>query len=37
MLHALDNQSISPGEFCRAVCLNHLKPSQIDDLRRALG
>lgn len=37
MLHALDSQSISPGEFCRAVCLNHLKPSQIDDLRRALG
>ncbi|MCA4132047.1 ImmA/IrrE family metallo-endopeptidase [Arthrobacter sp. M4] len=37
MLHALDSQSISPGEFCRAVCLNHLKPSQIGDLRRALG
>lgn len=37
MLDVLDNQSISPGEFCRAVCLNHLKPSQIDDLRRALG
>lgn len=37
MLHALDSQSISPGEFCRAVCLNHLKPSQINDLRRALG
>lgn len=37
MLDALDSQSISPGEFCRAVCLNHLKPSQINDLRRALG
>lgn len=37
MLHALDSQSISPGEFCRAVCLNHLKPYQINDLRRALG
>ncbi|MGF4046236.1 ImmA/IrrE family metallo-endopeptidase [Paenarthrobacter nitroguajacolicus] len=37
MLHALDSQSISPGEFCRAVCLNYLKPSQIEDLRRALG
>lgn len=36
MLHALDSQSISPGEFCRAICLNHLKPSQIGDLRRAL-
>lgn len=36
MLDALDDRSISPGEFCRAVCLNHLKPSQIDDLRRAL-
>ncbi|MDR6436768.1 hypothetical protein J2790_001889 [Paenarthrobacter nicotinovorans] len=37
MLGALDGQNISPGEFCRAVCLNRLKPSQIDDLRRALG
>lgn len=37
MLHALDSQSISPGEFCRAVCLNHLQSAQIDDLRRALG
>ncbi|GGV28286.1 hypothetical protein [Paenarthrobacter nicotinovorans] len=36
MLRALDEQNISPGEFCRAVCLNRLKPSQIDDLRRAL-
>lgn len=37
MLRALDEHSITPGEFCRAVCLNHLKPHQIDDLRRAVG
>lgn len=36
MLHALDNGSISPGEFCRSVCLNRLKPQRIDDLRRAV-
>ena len=37
MLRALDMSSISPGEFCRAVCLNRLKPNQISDLRRAVG
>ncbi|WP_257479144.1 hypothetical protein [Acidipropionibacterium jensenii] len=37
MLRALDSMSISPGEFCRAVCLNHLKPSGIEGLRRAVG
>lgn len=37
MLHALDSGGISPGEFCRSVCLNHLKPARIDDLRRAVG
>lgn len=37
MLRALDQTRISPGEFCRAVCLNHLKPHQIDDLSRAVG
>ena len=37
MLNALDAQSITPGEFCRTVCLNRIKPSQIDDLRRAVG
>lgn len=37
MLDALDSESISTGEFCRSVCLNHLKPSRIDDLRRAVG
>lgn len=36
MLHALDSGSISAGEFCRSICLNHLKPSRIEDLRRAL-
>lgn len=36
MLHALDNGDISAGEFCRSICLNHLKPSQIEDLRRAV-
>jgi hypothetical protein len=37
MLRALDATNISPSEFCRTVCLNHLKPHQIDDLRRAVG
>lgn len=37
MLRALDAKSLSPGEFCRAVCLNRLKPHQIIDLRRAVG
>lgn len=36
MLQALDKQSISPGEFCRSVCLNNLKPVQIGDLKRAV-
>lgn len=36
MLHALDSGSISPGEFCRSICLNRLKPSRIDDLRRVV-
>lgn len=36
MLNALDSGTISAGEFCRAVCLNHLKPQQINDLRRAV-
>lgn len=37
MLRALDASSISPREFCRTVCLDRLKPSQIADLRRAVG
>ena len=36
MLRAVDARSIAPREFCRAVCLNYLKPHQIDDLRRAV-
>lgn len=36
MLGALDAGSISAGEFCRAVCLKHLKPHQINDLRKAV-
>ena len=37
MLHALDATTITPGEFCRSVCLNHLKPDQIGNLRKAVG
>lgn len=36
MLRALDVSSISAGDFCRAVCLDRLKPNQIVDLRRAV-
>ncbi|MBO1740504.1 hypothetical protein [Leifsonia sp. TF02-11] len=37
MLGALDQSSISPGEFCRSVCLNRLRPNQIGDLRKAIA
>jgi hypothetical protein len=37
MLIALDTSNITPREFCRTVCLDRLKPSQITDLRRAIG
>ncbi|MCK6065719.1 MULTISPECIES: hypothetical protein [Microbacterium] len=37
MLAALDTSKITRGEFCRAVCLNRLKPHQINDLRRVIG
>lgn len=37
MLTALDAQRITAGDFCRAVCLNLLKPHQINDLRRVVG
>lgn len=37
MLRALDASSLTAGEFCRVVCLKRLKPSQIDDLRRAIS
>lgn len=36
MLHALDDRTISPGDFCRQVCLNRIKPRQIEEFRRAL-
>lgn len=32
MLRALDSSNISPGEFCRAVCLNYLRLNQIGGL-----
>lgn len=37
MLGVLDASRISPGEFCRAVCLNYIRPGQINDLRKAVG
>ncbi|MGE2728973.1 ImmA/IrrE family metallo-endopeptidase [Mycolicibacterium vaccae] len=37
MLGALDSQKLSKKEFCRSVCLNHIKPSQIEDFRAALA
>lgn len=36
MIDALDRSRMSPKEFCRSVCLNHIKPAQIDDFRRAV-
>jgi hypothetical protein len=36
MLKALDSQKLSPKDFCRSVCLNHLQPAQIADFRAAL-
>ena len=36
MLEALDGGRLSRREFCRSVCLNHIKPSEIDEFRRAL-
>lgn len=37
MLRVLDAGLISQGDFCRVVCLNKLKPSQITNLREALA
>ncbi len=37
MLDALDAGKISAGAFCRTVCLNHIKPSEIHAFREALG
>lgn len=36
MLEVLDSGNISMHEFRRTVCLNKLRPDQIDDLRRAI-
>lgn len=36
MLDVLDAGKISEGDFCRIVCLRHIKPREIDDFRRAL-
>ncbi|WP_139346537.1 ImmA/IrrE family metallo-endopeptidase [Sinomonas mesophila] len=36
MLNVLEAGQISPGEFCRIVCLRHLKPHQISDFREAM-
>ena len=36
MLRAVEERRLSPGEFCRVVCLNHLKPYELSDLRAAL-
>ena len=37
MIQALDVGKVSPGDFCRAVCANKIKPHQIGDFRKALG
>lgn len=37
MLDAYDAGKLSPGTFCRSVCLKRLKPSQIEDFREALS
>jgi hypothetical protein len=37
MIQALDVGKVSPGDFCRAVCANNIKPHQIGDFRKALG
>lgn len=37
MLRALDAGRVSPGDFCRVVCANKIKPHQIRDFREALG
>lgn len=37
MLRVLDAGLVSQGDFCRVICLNKLKPSQITNLREALA
>ena len=36
MLHALDDGQLTAGEFCRVVCQNRIKPTQISDFRAAV-
>ncbi|GIG40185.1 hypothetical protein [Cellulomonas phragmiteti] len=36
MFRQLDRGAITPGEFCRVVCLNKLRPGNLDLLRAAL-
>jgi hypothetical protein len=36
MLHALDQGTVSPGDFCRIVALNKFRPPQIAEFREAL-
>ncbi|GGK89878.1 hypothetical protein JOE58_000767 [Curtobacterium luteum] len=36
MLGALDSGKITPGEFCRSVCGNRIKPYEISEFREAL-
>lgn len=36
MFDQLDRRAITPGEFCRVVCLNRIRPSDLHLLRAAL-
>lgn len=36
MLEVLDSGRISPGNFCRAVCLNKIKPAQLGEFKAGL-
>ncbi|MYV28351.1 hypothetical protein GQ649_14165 [Rhodococcus sp. DSM 6344] len=36
MFDVLDTGKLSPGQFCQAVCLNKLKPSQLNEFRVAV-
>ncbi len=36
MLGALDSRKLSAKDFCRSVCLNRIKPAEIDEFRAAL-
>ncbi|MFC0675185.1 hypothetical protein [Brachybacterium hainanense] len=36
MLRAVDQGRLSPGDFCRVVCLNRIRPHDLDELRAAL-